>query len=57
MLRLAGHDEQSVWGEFFYHREDRAEAFRFDMHHWVLTRTTADGEVIEQLDEMGLLKE
>ncbi len=55
-LRLAGRDERFVWGEFGL-AEDHAEPFRFDMITWELTRTTADGEVVEMLDEMGISRE
>ncbi len=52
-LRLAGHDEQAVWGELAY-ANDQAEPFRFNMHTWQLTRTTTTGDVTETLDETGI---
>ena len=55
-LRLAGRDDQFVWGEFGF-AEDRAEPFRFDMVNWSLTRTVDGVEVVELLDEMGLKRE
>ncbi len=55
-LRLAGHDEQSVWGELAF-EDTRTEAFRFDMFSWQLTRQTEQGSVVECLDEMGIARD
>ncbi len=54
-LRLAGHDQQVVWGELAF-ADEHTEAFRFDMFAWQLTRQTAAGEVVETLDEMGIAR-
>lgn len=52
-LRLAGRDDDAVWGELAYEDGVR-EPFRFDLNNWALTRQTDAGDTTVQLDEMGV---
>ena len=52
-LRLAGRDDDAVWGEFAYD-DGEAERFHFNLETWKLTRWLDGEEVVAQLDEMGV---
>ena len=52
-LRFAGHDARFVWGELAF-ADGHSERYRFDMLEWVLVRSAENGEITEQLDEVGI---
>jgi hypothetical protein len=56
-LRLRGRDETAVWGQFVFSHEDGEETtqdFHFNLQSWQLTLESLDGNIILQLDEMGV---
>jgi hypothetical protein len=59
-LRLRGRDESAVWGQLVFSDEDGTETtqdFHFDLQSWQLTLESLDGNIIVQLDEMGVEEE
>jgi len=56
-LRLRGRDEAAVWGQLVFSDEDGEEItqdFRFNLQNWQLTLESLGGNIILQLDEMGV---
>ncbi|MEZ4518358.1 MAG: hypothetical protein R3C44_16570 [Chloroflexota bacterium] len=57
-LRLRGRDEVSVWGELVYEAgspQEWTQRFRYDLHRRELMRETETGQIIELLDDMGVV--
>ena len=56
-LRLRGRDDTAVWGQLVFMDEDSDETtqdFHFNLKTWQLTLESLDGNIILQLDEMGI---
>ena len=56
-LRLRGRDDTAVWGQLIYAHGDSdeiAQLFRFNLHNWQLTLESLEGDIVLQLDEMGV---
>lgn len=52
-LRLAGKDDDCVWGEFGYN-DGEADRFHFNLETWKLRRWVDGVETEVQLDDMGV---
>ena len=55
-LRLRGKTETTLSGELAFEDGD-VEPFQFDMLTWTLTRQTEEGELVDTLDEMGIVRD
>ena len=55
-LRLRGKDNINLVGELVFD-DDMVEPFTFNMHTWTLTRTSGSREIVQQVDEMGIVRD